>query len=415
MIRKLRFKITLLTVLLLTVVFILINVAHGMVTEVNFKSTADKTLRYIAGGGEDVSVETDSDMSSDTDYDSRFGFGAKITAETAYEARYFSVSFDKEGSITRTDLSHIAEVTESEAESLAALVLKSGYRSGTKDNFRYLAMQSEDGSSEIFFLNRTAAMRLLIFSRFAIALISVIFLAVTALIVWMATKWIVAPFTENLNAQKQFITNAGHELKTPIAIIAANSEVLRMTAGDNEWLDSIEHQIARLSKLVNRLVSLAKADEGNSDTKKFENFSLNDAVFDTVSLFSTPAARNNVMLEYDIEQGVFMNGDEGAIRQLCEILVENAVKYCKVGGNIHVSLKTRVKSIRLDVTNDCIPPDKKKTEHLFDRFYRADDSRSRDTGGYGIGLSIAKAIVEKHKGKISASAKDDSITFSVVF
>lgn len=423
MIRKLRFKITLLAVLLLGIVLILVNIAHGIVTELNFKATSDKTLLYIVRREESHAAESESsDTFSDknawddrVDYISGFGYGAKITAETAYEARYFSVSYDAAGNIVKTDLSHIAEVTEPEAERIAGLVTKTDNRSGTKYNFRYLVTESEDGSKDIYFLNRTAAMRSLFFSRFTVATVSAVLVAVTALIVWASSKRMVAPFTENMNAQKQFITNAGHEIKTPISIIAANTEVLKMIQGENQWLDSIEHQTSRLSRLVSSLVTLSKADEGSHDTKVFEKFSISDALIDTVSVFSALADRNNVKLEADIEPDVIMSGDEASIRQLCEILIENAVKYCLKDGYIYISLKTRVKSIHLDVTNDCVPPDKKKLDRLFDRFYRADDSRSRDTGGYGIGLSIAKAITENHKGKITSAASDNSITFSVVF
>lgn len=441
MIKKLRIKITLLSVLTLAAVLILINIAHSAVTGVSFRATADKTLLFIARRGEGFVIEKSDPLTSpengdddapekdksekdkgaasddDTsgDFASDFGYGAKITAETAYETRYFSVLFDKNGNVKRTDLSHIAEVTESDAVSAARNVISKNDGSGTMFYYRYLVSENEDGSTEVFFLNCTANLRSMFFSRFTVAAISAAVLIVMFFVVWLGSKKIVVPFIENLNTQKQFITNAGHEIKTPIAIIAANTEVLKMTEGENEWLSSIENQTARLSKLVSRLVSLSKADEKGGETLIFEKFSLSDALYDTAGAFSAPASQRGVKLKVDIEPDVFINGDERTVRQLCEILLDNAVKYCAENGVIDVSLKSKLKSVHLDVTNNCIPPDKKKLDRLFDRFYRADDSRARNTGGYGIGLSIAKAIADKHKAKISVSAKDDSITFSVVF
>ena len=222
------------------------------------------------------------------------------------------------------------------------------------------------------------------------------------------------PVRNSIEKQKQFITDASHELKTPLAIISADADVLEICEGESEWLTSIKEQTERLSVLVRNLVDLSKLDEASGDVQH-EVFDLSEAVFDTAANFETLAKRNGLSFSVSAAEHIMYKGNEAELRQLVSILCDNAVKYASKDGHITVSLYKTSKNIFLDVFNDCDNVEKEQIDRLFDRFYRSDNSRSRETGGYGIGLSIAKAIVSRHRGRISAVTTDSkSITFKVV-
>ena len=223
------------------------------------------------------------------------------------------------------------------------------------------------------------------------------------------------PVEKSIEKQRQFITDAGHELKTPIAIISADADVLEMCEGENEWVSSIKNQTIRLDGLVKELVTLSKLEEEH-EMPKAQLFNLSLAVTETVSSFETLAKANNINFEYDIAKNVMLNGNENEVRQLISILSDNAVKYTTENGTVKISLFKSGKTVNLHMYNDCENIQKEKLDKLFDRFYRADSSRSRETGGYGIGLSIAQVIVERNKGKIKAeSTRPNSVTFKITF
>jgi signal transduction histidine kinase len=228
------------------------------------------------------------------------------------------------------------------------------------------------------------------------------------------SKKAIKPIIESMEKQKQFITDAGHEIKTPLAIISANADVLELTGGDSEWITSIRNQITRLDKLVKNLLTLSKIDEGNIKMV-FTDFDLSKAVFETAGAFEAIAETQKKKFQMELQPGLKYHGDESSIQQLISTLVDNALKYSNVEGSIKISLNATKKGAKLEVFNTADEIDKANLDKLFGRFYRADSSRSRDTGGYGIGLSIAKSIVEAHHGKISVKSDDGkSICFTVI-
>lgn len=423
MLRKLRIKITATTIISMIAVLTVIGGALIFGVYINFSHNTDKILRYIADNDgifpSSQNTETAEGSAEEDipggDYASGFGFGMKFTAETPYETRYFTVRLAKSGEVIFADVSHIAEVSAEKAGILARKVNILGKESGMLRQYRYLKQTCDNGERIIFFINCTTSLRW-ISSLVSLLFTTMIFvLLITSLLVWLASEGIVETFYVNLENQKKFITNASHEIKTPIAIIDANAEVLKYTTGENEWIASIQNQTKRLSKLTKRLVALSKAEE-SSVSGKMERFSLSDAVCDTAHSLKPSAESRALNYNIDIEHGVYMKGDEGSIRQMAEVLIENAVKYCSDGGEVRIKLYTKGRSIYFETYNDCPGVDNEKLSKLFDRFYRADDSRSRETGGFGIGLSIAKAVVATHKGKIYAECENDhSITFVAVF
>lgn len=216
---------------------------------------------------------------------------------------------------------------------------------------------------------------------------------------------IVKPFSENYEKQKQFITDAGHELKTPLTIIDADAEILEMDIGENEWLRDIQAQTERLALLTNNLITLSRIEE-QPKTEKI-SFPISDIIEEGVEAFQTLARTHNLSLSAQIQPMLSMIGDEKSMRQLITIFLDNAIKYTNDGGCIEVTLKKQKNSIILSIfnTTDYLP--KEDLKHIFDRFYRADKSRNSSTGGHGLGLSIAAASVSAHKGKISATTQDE--------
>ncbi len=425
MVKKLRIRFTLTASLILLLVFIIIGVVINSMNYYNFYASTDKIMKIIAANNgefpdyEDYLKMVEEERLRQEDEKKRDPLGKEndsVTAETAYETRYFCVRFSPDGKMISSDLTHIAEMTKEDAERLGGEVIKKNFSSGTLKNYRYymheISSRSDGETTEIIFLNCAGQLGLIKYVRTVSILTLAGVLAAVSAAIWLMSKRIVKPFVDNLDKQKKFITDAGHEIKTPLAIIDANAEVLKLTEGENEWIDSIQNQTARLTTLVKKLVALAKSEE--SSDASFEKFNISEAAEETVSPFTVLAEKNDIRLETDIENGIVYDGNEASIRQLFSILLDNAIKYTPAGGNVRVSLRERSK-ITFEVYNDCDALDPEKIPKYFDRFYRADVSRSRETGGYGIGLSIAKTIADKHKGKITAESDDGrSITFSVI-
>lgn len=217
-----------------------------------------------------------------------------------------------------------------------------------------------------------------------------------------------------MRKQRQFITNAGHELKTPITIISANLDVLQMQNTENKWLDSIRNQTRRLSALVKNLLELAKLQE-SGDSEIRADFNLSETVDEVTQSFQVYSETTGQTLDASIQSGIQMKGVREDFYKLVSILLDNAFKYSNNAAPIRLRL-AKQRKITLSVYNTCDNISPKEVSHLFERFYRADESRSRETGGSGIGLSMAQAITEKYKGKISAVSEDGkSITFTAVF
>lgn len=337
-----------------------------------------------------------------------------ITVETPYSTRYFVVKLNN-NVVSEVSTENIKSVSDSDAVEYASRVYKEGRGFGFIDNYRYYFTDDiESGKGIMVFINFERERE----STFKLASVSLLVGAACIILllfpVYRLSKNAIKPIEQSIQKQKQFITDAGHELKTPIAIISADTEVLEMCSGENEWLTSIKNQTVRLGGLVKNLVTLSKLNEGDKKIKSAP-FNLSTAVEETVQSFETLAITSEVKFEYHIAPNIIYTGNEDEIRQLVSILSDNAVKYCLKGGKIVLDVYKNGKSVVISMYNDCEYIDRQKTDRLFDRFYRADSSRARETGGYGIGLSIAQVITERHKGKITASSSDSkSIVIKVV-
>ena len=274
-------------------------------------------------------------------------------------------------------------------------------------------MTEEDGSYQIVFVDcQRSLANFYDFMRISLGISAVGFAAVF-LMVLILSKYVFRPVEDSYRKQKQFITDAGHELKTPLTIIDANVEVLEMMEGENQWTTSIHHQTKRLANLTAELVELSRLDEERE--LPMMEFSFSDAVSETAEGFQTAAEAARKTMEIQVEQNLSFTGDEQKIRKLVSVFLDNALKYSDESGKILVKAGRKGKGRYLTVENTAKDQKQGNLNYLFERFYREDASRSSKTAGYGIGLSIAKAIVQAHKGKISARGEENRFIITVEF
>lgn len=335
-----------------------------------------------------------------------------VNDETPFQIRYFIIYADRHGNLTGAMTQKIASLKDGDIERLYDITKskEDGYY-GSVRSYRYHVRGTKDGKMIIFLDrsldNETSA------QLFAVSLITVLAVLVfICILLILVSNRILMPFVRNQERQKQFITDAGHELKTPLAIIRTNAEVLEVCYGKNEWLDSILNQTTRLDGLVRGLLQLSKSSELSSETEHIL-FPLSSAVNEIAEPFKTLAEQKGHKMHFDITPNIEYKGNAQAIVTLVSILVDNAIKYASENGEIFITLKKTGKYIQLIVENDTELPKNENPNRFFERFYRSESSRSRQTGGYGIGLSIAKTIIEQHKGKITVSITGKRIAFTV--
>ena len=312
--------------------------------------------------------------------------GGPFSGEMPYMIRFFAVHYD-------------------------AGALAGGRTRGFYKGYRYL-VRGDGGAKSVIFLNaerELGAVRSLLATTAAVAALC---LAAVFILVLLLARRAVKPYMRNLEMQKQFITNAGHELKTPLTAISTSADVLALDLGDDEWVRNIQTQSARLSKLVAGLVTLSRLDEEDPLPEK-ARFSLSDALWEAADPFASLIKAGGKSYSQRIEDGLTVTGDRAAVQQVVSILLDNAVKYSPEGGEIGLRAFRSGRRAVIEVYNTCEGLDETDLERLFDRFYRADKSRSGAVKGSGIGLSIAKAAVETHGGRIRAEKSAHGIMFQV--
>lgn len=338
-----------------------------------------------------------------------------ITPESPYDTRYFTVTLTADGDADSVDVGKIASISADEAVSYAEELQEKGKTEGFLGDYKYMAVtDSKEGTIMYVFLNcerEISTIRTYIVASMGIGALGLI---VVFIMIYFFSGKVLKPVSESYEKQKRFITDASHEIKTPLTIIDANTEVLEMMEGENEWTKSIRKQIARLTSLTEKLVFLARMDENPDRLEKVE-FSLSDAIYDTAEGFKAVARTKGKQFETDITDGILYTGDEKSIRQMMALLLDNAMKYSSDHGSIRLALKTSGKNRILTVWNTVDEIEKGNLNVLFERFYRMDASHNSKTGGFGIGLSVVDAIVTAHKGKITAKSEDGkSVVFTII-
>lgn len=339
-------------------------------------------------------------------------FAGELTENDARSAVCFTVRYAADGTAA-ADVSRIADVSEDEAAALAAPLHAAGKSAGSVGGFRFASTAQDDGTTVYVFLstaNRTASvLRVALLSL----LLGLLAWGLMLLLVVLLSKRAIRPIAENMEKQRSFVTDAGHEIKTPLAIIQANTEAMELRTGENKYTKNIREQVTRLGGLMQDLLTLAKADESRT-AETATLFSLSELVEATSASFQAPMELRGLTPESEIAPELSIRGDRGLITRLVSILLDNAVKYASEHSVLRLQLAKTERCAVLSLANTCDSLPACEPEKLFDRFYRADEARTQKTGGYGIGLSAARAIAEAHKGSISAAYENENtILFTV--
>lgn len=393
MIKKLRLKFVALSMAALFA--LLAGIIAGM-NVINYNavvSEADGTLSLLARNG---GVFPDFEGGG-----GKGGLPPHMSPEAPYEARYFSVLLNEDGEVLQTDTGRIKAVDSEAAAAYANLVASRGEERGFVAHYRFLRT-AEGTGARITFLDcgrQLDSFRTFLFASAGMGLAG--YLLFFFVILFFSGK-IIRPVAESYEKQKRFITDAGHEIKTPLTVIKADADVLEMDYGENEWLRDIQKQAVRLTALTNDLVSLSRMEEAKDALQRIE-FPFSDVVEEAASSFQALAQTRGRPFRVNIQPMLSLTGDEKAIHQLVGILLDNALKYSPKNSAVSLTLERQGKNARLSVCNgteSLIP--RERLPLLFERFYRMDPSRNSQTGGHGIGLSLAKAIVEAHGGRIQA-------------
>lgn len=343
----------------------------------------------------------------------------RISIDTIYQYRYFSAVFNEDGTVYSSNLNNISNLSQEQALKSAKSVVKQHRKNGiftiggqyysyqvTRDakTKRYLAVVLD---STKYLEDRNDFLWVSIRS----ALYSVIFFIV---VISVVSSWAIRPYVRNYEKQKRFITNAGHELKTPLAIISANTELQELMTGENEWTESTKDQVNRLSNLINQMVSLARLEEQPDMALVDVDFS--SLVQKVAQDFKSVAEKAGKDYHIRVQDDIHVKASQDELYELISILIDNACKYCDEDGQIFVTLTKakRRKRARLIVSNSYADGNNVDYSRFFDRFYREDESHNHKQAGYGIGLSMAESLVNLFKGKIAASYKKGFISFTVL-
>ena len=420
MIKKLRRKLIAACMISLTIVLTVILGGVNVMSYQKVIADADTVLTLLGSndgtfpkshGGPGIPPEGDPPLDGEMEKGEFFGKKG-LSPETPYESRFFSVILNQDNQVLQTDTGQIAAVDAETAGVYAQSVVGAGHTAGFWGDYRYLVL-SEGDSIQVIFLDcgrSLSSFRATLLASAALALLGL--LAVLVLLQILSSR-IVRPMAESYEKQKQFITDAGHELKTPMTVISADVDLAEMECGENQWLTDIRRQAERLTCLTNDLIYLSRMEEEQPALQRIE-FPLSDLAEEMAQSFQAVARSQEKELALSIHPMLSCTGDEKAIRQLLSILLDNALKYSPAGGSLALRLEKQGRSALLTVSNTTTQPvEQDKLPHLFDRFYRSDQSRNSQTGGYGLGLSIARSIVLAHKGRIRAESSD-GLSLSVV-
>ena len=412
MIKKLRKKFIVAAVF---AVFLVLFLLIGAINVLNYRSLAteaDSTLQILTENKgafprqmfREQGRPSDTQTTPNAENSGPFGSRRGGNGELAYQTRYFTAWF-ADGSLSRINLDNLASLTEEEAEALAENIFAAGRARGFATDYRYCRSVC-DGETLLVFLNcqrELSTFRSFLYASIGISLGGILAVFILLLVF---SGHIVRPIAESYEKQKRFITDAGHELKTPITIIRADADVLESELdGENEWVTDIRRQTNRLAELTEDLIYLSKMEEENASLQ-MQNLPFSELVDETAHSFQSLALSKGKVFHFSVTPDLNVNGDGKALAKLVSILLDNAMKYSPEGGNVELTLDRCGRNARLTVKNSTQPMEKGNADRLFERFTREDLSRNSESGGFGLGLAVAKAVTEAHGGTVHAESED---------
>ncbi len=428
MIGKLKKKFIVLAMVSLAALLTFIVAGMNIINYNTVVRNADETLEMLSNNKGRFPTAFDEIEDNFEDMMEKYRRPHGMSRDLAEGTRFFSVLVDSQNKVVFADVSHISAVDADSAYKYATGALNKEKQRGFINEYRYVVTQ-ENYNTRVIFMDCTRLLWSFRKFLFASIAMSVAGLAIVFVIFCYAAGRIVRPVAESYEKQKRFITDAGHEIKTPLAIIKANIDVMRMDMDDlkdaaqsddagegigsaadslDESLSDIDGQVDRLTTLTNDLVYLSRMEEGGSALTMTE-VPLSDIVSDTAESFRALAIERKKELEISVEPMLTIIGSTKELEKLVSILTENALKYSPEGDTVGVSLRKDGRNAVLEVRNKTLEPiSEEDLSHVFERFYRTDKSRNSAAGGHGIGLSMAAAIVAAHNGKIAAAGGDGS-------
>ena len=408
MIKKLQKKFIVVSAIsvfsVITLIFLVINTLNY----ISLNKQLDRINDRIIESGGVINKPNKDPFNPPKPNDNNFGYN---NPEMPFSTRYFTVFYNLNDEIVLVNTESIYSVNNEQAIEYSKQINKNKEK-GWLNNFRYKIFNTKDGSAIVFLDGATNKL-----STYQTMFISLIVLYSTGLVVLLLiillSKRVTKPIAQTYEKQKQFITDANHELKTPLTLILANLDIAESELGQNEWLTDIRTESQRMTQLVNKLVELSRLDEEKKNIQ-FNKLNISDILKDITSEFKYICEKKEITIISNIENNIHINAEEALIRKLIYLLMDNATKYCDQKGIIKIILKAN-KNISLSIENTYQAINEIELDKLFDRFYRGNKARTFN-GGFGIGLSIAQNIVNVHKASISVSkANNDTIKFTIIF
>ena len=422
MIRQLKRRVVTAAMISVTAVLIFIIAAINILNYHSITDDLDIILTEIHHlNGQFPEEEVNNNNDADASFFEKIIKVIQFSPNESYKSRYFSMTYKDGafGNYIHIDSTRAAELGKKalshgdshgfvfEFTGIYRYYIDEEYIPENTDGKEELSEEMTPSYTRMTFIDATITMQYF-FTFFGLSTtVSLVSLLIIFIMMMVFAQKIIAPIAESYEKQKRFITDAGHDIKTPITIIDADREILEMDIGENEWLEDIRRQTKRLTKLTNDLIYLSRMEEG-TDLKELSNFSLSDVCGEEADSFSAVAKKRELEITSDIEEKIDINGSEEDVRKLLAILFDNAIKYAKEGTNISIKVIKHGRLATVTISNVAENMTEDHCKKMFDRFYRADSSRGTG-GGFGIGLAMAQAIVLSHNGKITADLSDDKV------
>lgn len=388
MIRKLQIKIIVIVSVLLTLIILGVLAAVNITNQQNTVQQINNRLDIIVNNDGRSSFDSISPYQDDS---------------TAY-VDFFTAQINAENQLTALTFNRDIEAGAEEIAEYINSAVSSGQQTGTLGRYAYTVRYKPYGRIVVFLdiSQYRLQSRALLFTTAGIGILSVLIFILFSVAL---SFWLVKPVKDTLAKQKLFISNASHELKTPLAVIKANADVLETEIGDNKWLGYIQSESSRMSELVGELLCLARLDDKGAQNLVMEDTDLSELVMQSALPFESSMFEAGRKFEVDIQPGVTLRCDRSTIRHIMTILIDNAQKYSDEGGEVRVSLHTKGGKRIIEVYNTGMGISPDKLDKVFERFYREDEARNSSSGGYGLGLAIARSGAAAHGGTITAASE----------
>lgn len=391
MIKSLRWKFIFATMISLLILIVIIIGGIAALGYYQMEQTANSTLQILA------TERKPPQRGGKPQYPA---FGYQIS-QTSIPSSYFVVSIDSNGQIQHIENKGMIELTEDNIEEYVTMALTKDSLESKIDSYKYVIVEEPNGFMRIVFLDMALQTQTLLNSIFASMVVGLICMVLMFIILYFVSERVISPLARNIEKQRQFVSNAGHEIKTPLSIIMANTDAMELHLGENKWSKHIRSQTKRMHGLMDGLLLLARMDEGTEALPR-EALNISDLVKKVTEDFSELAKNKQLHMEVKHLDTIIIQGNFDYLEQLLTILMDNAVKYANPNGDMIVSLTVEERKSKVVIENSVENLPDVPAETLFDRFYRANAARTQKDGGYGIGLSAARGIAGMHRGKIEA-------------